>query len=566
MNSVPNFEKLASGLSADERFRLLDRIKTEGSVGSDPLYENTEDSDAQELEAFYGRLSIIKKLVLFFVALFNKKDSMQFLEETIIARIAKDIEKTHTGIYSQKTMTLGGAFASELRKLQDSLEVYMGPLKIAFSTYKSEFIASLAALEMPDVIEKLLEISNLENLSEGGDSLNEFDARRKMEKGVQETLEGIGEAQRSIMYQHLRSLHLLNELVLFPYQRLLTQFKKNQGGESAKLSLLKNDLMDLGDILASFTQPVEDIALKALFLFDDEDAELKDEDLTKDLQEKMDRSIDALKAIRSFNRIVPLPNLLKVCTRNVSYRAEQLGGGEDWFAQFRLYWSDYLEQTIKTFAYQNQKKRITGDALKLLSVDKLMLLPHYRSILYSSDVSVQYENTIGFIFRFSEYLFSREIARILKMFLVNGEFYKTQNRADFTDSFGKLVNVLTELQTFEDRLSSDGELGEELSSIEGEMVKQSLRTRKVVTILRAVDLRAEELIRFFSENLLLMISVVKGILYGEGSGSYDTLSNISYIGGTDNRSLLMRLGVALQQMEEAAKITSEFWDLERSIG
>ena len=66
------------------------------------------------------------------------------------------------------------------------------------------------------------------------------------------------------------------------------------------------------------------------------------------------------------------------------------------------------------------------------------------------------------------------------------------------------------------------------------------------------------------DDLGLLISVLKGILHGESGGRFDTLSNISYIGGSENAKLRDKLEIALNQAEQARNIMNELFDLERA--
>ena len=63
----------------------------------------------------------------------------------------------------------------------------------------------------------------------------------------------------------------------------------------------------------------------------------------------------------------------------------------------------------------------------------------------------------------------------------------------------------------------------------------------------------------------MFISIIKGILYGESGGRFDTLSNLTYIGGSENAILMEHLSRSLKQAEEGQRIINELYDLERSV-
>ncbi len=170
---------------------------------------------------------------------------------------------------------------------------------------------------------------------------------------------------------------------------------------------------------------------------------------------------------------------------------------------------------------------------------------------------------MAFVKQFIEKLFLIEMHRVLKIFLVDADFYKPQNRQQFTDAYNGLRTAGREIAKLESDLSKDGDIGRELEKHRGNIESDSSLFTYISNMLKTTDVRAERLIHSVRDNLGLLINVIKGILYGESGGRFDTLANISYIGGSENAKLLERLGGTLKQAEEARRITNELFDMER---
>ena len=96
------FEKMASGLNDEEREQLLDKIRASSKSGEEPLYIEPED-DALELEIIYDRLGFFQKFLLFIRALFTQKDSIEFLEDISVDRLAKEAAGLYPGLFNAKT-------------------------------------------------------------------------------------------------------------------------------------------------------------------------------------------------------------------------------------------------------------------------------------------------------------------------------------------------------------------------------------------------------------------------------------------------------------------------------
>ena len=105
------FDKLITGLSADERTDMLRRIQTDEPASEEPLFVPDDGEEAESLEAHYSQLGIIQRIMLFLKSFFRQKDIMEVLEESILEGYARDIQSAHPGLYDFRTNTLGASFA-----------------------------------------------------------------------------------------------------------------------------------------------------------------------------------------------------------------------------------------------------------------------------------------------------------------------------------------------------------------------------------------------------------------------------------------------------------------------
>jgi hypothetical protein len=264
-------------------------------------------------------------------------------------------------------------------------------------------------------------------------------------------------------------------------------------------------------------------------------------------------------------RAVPLTKLLRVTTRNIGYKPHETGGGEDWLTLLRRYWDQQVESNIAGFTFQRRRNRLLSEAKTFYQSEVFSSMRYYTNEFYRDGGGVRYELSCAFVSAFVTQVFQIEMARTLKVFLSEGEFYKPQNRRDFAESIEGLQSSREAFAEFDADLSGDGAVGKRITAAREAGRGESDRREKVAGILSRSDDIALGLCSTARTHLLLLISVVKGLLYGESGGKYDTLSNISYIGGFENERLRARLKQILKRAENGSRLMGEIIELEQSV-
>jgi hypothetical protein len=220
---------------------------------------------------------------------------------------------------------------------------------------------------------------------------------------------------------------------------------------------------------------------------------------------------------------------------------------------------------MEVYTFRNRRRSLIKDACTLIHSPTLPALQAYTTKTFDEELFVRYETTLAFIHQFVDKLFLRDMHRVLRIIQVDGDFYKSQNRQEFVDSSEGVRGAYKQINQFDAEIAPGGAIGIELDGIRDHIPKRSLQLERLGSILESLDEKAEGIIEDFRANLLLFVSVIKGVLYGESGGRYDTLSNISYIGGSENEKLMGSLNRALKQAEEAQRIVNGLYDLERGV-
>ena len=530
------FEKMASGLNDEEREQLLEKIRVSSKSGDEPLYIEPED-DALELEIIYERLGFLQKFLLFIRALFTQKDPIDFLEDISVDRLAKEAAGLYPGLFNAKTKCFESAFAFELRTLKTRVAV-LGEQLLTAENNRRDFLTFLAGIEFPSLHSQLHNASDPVFYARFAESGNWVEIKRRMLTEIRQILEELGEQDRDLMYQHTRSIKLLSDLVFFPYSKILTYF---EGPDSTvAMSNIKESFIELGDILASMSSPPKGTLLKALILFHNK-SELDDPALeeNEEILNQYKVNANSTTQIRTFNHKIPMMKLLKIAKRDIGYRPAIRSGGEDWYALLRSYWEDRISHNIEIASFEDNKKSLFEQFSKIVTNPRIAIFKNYRDDILENDQFCRLDATAEVIIVFLEKAFIPELSKHLKFFLVEGDFYKPQNREEFTNSTKYLEQVSGDLRSVDQEIEP-GYISEQIEN------------------------KFQKLVIAAQNNLRALVNVLKGILYGESGGRYDTLVNISSIGGRENQLFLDRLAKDLLKYEQILTLWESMYELERT--
>ena len=102
----------------------------------------------------------------------------------------------------------------------------------------------------------------------------------------------------------------------------------------------------------------------------------------------------------------------------------------------------------------------------------------------------------------------------------------------------------------------------ELADAKAERRNPAVRLRRVREVAEQADRNASYLVAECAKKLNNLTQVLEGILHGKSTERYDTLANLSAIGGAGNRLLVSAWTEALEQLKGAVGLLSEMRDLE----
>ncbi|MFA6508372.1 MAG: DUF5312 family protein [Treponemataceae bacterium] len=562
MDTADNFDRLVSELSQGERRELFRKLESQEIVSSAPLFRAEELPESVVVERRFREAPLLLKLYLRLLSVFLQKTPIKIFESRLIAHIGAAIEHRYSGLFDHKRNLLLNRMYKELVFLKESSRFFYDALDGSVVRDKGAFFAFLASLELDVVHQRLITETDPDAYASTNSQATEPEIRQAVHKALESILETIDEAQRAVMYRNVRSLFCVKELASFLFDRTLSAFSGSLDSKTCPAYLLLDQLMVLNDILYSLDFPPSMPLLESLFVFDLQDqVGAEGFDLELETKKLVTKAEEALMRIRQFNQNVPLTAMLRCCSCNLAYLPAAITGGEDWFATYRDFWKKRIDERFAIFIKHRRREQLE-ESLSALFNGKPLPRLNFLSVASDDAPNVRNAFMLTFLAGFCHTIFVDEISRALKILLLDGEFYKKDNRIEFTDAYNELLKLEDSILGLEKKLSPEGEIGKRFELSRNEIIALPLKRRKNAALQMEVDSEAASIIDRAGRSLRSIAGVLGGVLHGEVGGKYDTLSNMGTLSGRGTSTFISSLRNALQKTEKAVQMLGEIEALE----
>ena len=559
------FDRLVEELSTEERQELLTKIRGEVHIPDiTPELNGTGDTAG---EAETGTPGFIEKVIIFFIALFSGRPRHEVRESMVFRRAARDLEREFPQIVDFHRGVLLQGFVQAVRDLSENFSVFLDPVRQITGATKEEFYAFLGGMEMPD-LQAELQAAFRPLLP--GESASEEDpsvVKRETEFKIEDLLNTIEGGEHDKMYMNARQISWLRSMAMFPYGKIKNEFETEADGSGTMCYMSKviKHLTELADLLFSYPAAPVETLYEALITYRYR-RDIADEnfDFEQRLKEFVRAAGRALESYSGFMKSIPLVRIIRIFRKDFSYYPRRITGGEDWFLHFRQFWMHRLDDRFQAFLAMREFQELMNRAAVFIKRTSLPKEGRYRFNAWGYETKARYENSLAFLSGFYRNVFLADMNPVLKIVMIDGEFYKEQNRQEFTDAYNEMLRLSERLKRLETELSDGGVKGRQIQDIANELISRPQRARKIAGVMRSVDESVAKIIGSFLENLGVLEKVLKGIVYGEKGGRYDTLSNIGYLGKRGSVSFIVRLSEIHKKAETAMSILPALREIEAS--
>jgi len=552
------FDELVQSLSNDERRAMLERIQQASILSAEPLFDPTPiyAAPAKTLEQRISRLSPLSRLLLRIRHMLTGSGYQLILDSRDLRRVARDVESDNSSLVDCRRRLLLPPFLDQILSLKCSARYFYEVLTRSFDRDREAFAAFLASIDMPDFNKQLMERTDSAAWLTLHPGAGQSEVRQAVFDAYQDVFDFLPAEEKETMHQDYRSLLFLRDLAVFPFDKLISAFSNGtEIGSSAKFADVKDLLISLNNILFSLSIPPTTELMESIYMFVDSASLKKGEfeaeaALTRDLK----RAGEALGKIRFFNGAVPLTEIIKLITRNPSYLPAELPGGEDWLNLYQHYWESRIDEDLNSLFARKHTEQVQSQIRHFVGDVEPRQFEHIASEESDKAPTIRMVSTIHFLDAFSRGLFMKQLNSSLNLILMEGEFYRKENRIEFTDAYDVVVRMPETLLAFDAKLGPDGDIGRAWCHAALEIVPIPIKHRNMAAIQEKANHEAETIIRNADAAFKSISSILCGILRGDGGGKYDSISNLSLLSSKTNNELVKKLGIAKERFDTARVI------------
>jgi hypothetical protein len=284
-------------------------------------------------------------------------------------------------------------------------------------------------------------------------------------------------------------------------------------------------------------------------------------DINAEMKTLLSRAEDALIILREFNKRVPLTRILRCASRNLFLTPKVVSGGEDWFIVFRDHWKRRIETQFAEYLAARRRQELLNTFRYFLKGTNLKILGNVASDSNPDGIPLETSFALSFLLTFHSAVFISDINIIIRPILIDGDFYKLENRVEFTESYNDLIKLDDVIKKFEGKLAPSGDYGKRYELARAEMISLPVKRRKIQIILEEVDDEADEIIEQTKRAMRNMINVLGGILKKDAEGKYDTLINMTKFAGKGT-AFVMGITDSIEKFKTALRLLDDIMSIE----
>jgi hypothetical protein len=536
MDESGTFNRLSSELSLEERGNLLKKLASQSEISQEPLYEENPGflASPADIEKQYAKAPWYYRLFYWILGFFMSKPPLKVYEERLVAKLGREIKTRNPELYDYERDVLLPEFHKKLTELKQGSRFFYTALDVSVNRDKGAFYAFLASLEMGEIHRRLSTETDPAFIVEGNPKAFETELRQIALRAMEDSMSVISEEQRGLMYQNARSLYCLKELSSFLFDRVLMSFifESAHSGPVCSIGLVKDQLVTLNNILFSLKHIPSMPLLESLFIFILQEHEQEAGfNMETEIRKLLSQAEESLVIIRDFNRDVPLTRILRCAERNIALSPKAISGGEDWFKVYQEYWKRHTELRFSEYMRVRRQRDLLNDFRTFLKGTNLKILNFIRSDYNQDGIPSGCGLSLSFLLTFYSAVFISDINKVLRQILIDGDFYKRENRTDFTESYNELIKLEDVIKKFEAELSPSGEYGKRYTMAKGDMSSLPIKRRKVQIVVEEVSDEAKRIISRTREAIHTMLDILNGVLKKDPTSKYDTLANMATMSG-----------------------------------
>jgi len=556
---LSTFDKLVDSLSTEEAQIMLARISESMKMSEDiqtdsktePLLIDSQLKKSLRIdeEPFFIRFWLQLK------SFFKSLPIETVYEEDLVRRLGKDLQRSYKQYINIKENIFTNDFYELLRELRKT-QLFFTSLLSAYDTDKGNFYLLVSSFVAPDVYLKLM--YNTDPFSCVPNARASTNLRAELLKKIDESFSLMTTDYKTGMYQAANAIEWMRYFCELSIDKAVLRFTVNPSAEpSCSVYLLAAEIGMLASILSAI-KPIPDVVLQALFLLSKQD-KLNDKtvNMNEESVEFISQASHALEAIKEFSVKIPILELARYTLKSIHWEPQRLEGGEDWFQFFKVAWKKRFNERWQLWSAEQKRVQLHHEMLNLLKTDKL------ESLLYrpweDSWLVLRFkrEFVFSFLSTFFSISYSSFVQPVLKTLLMEGNFYRRENIAEYTNAFTVLEKQESCIATFGTRLSPEGEIGAAFIQLNEKAIASLKSKNSLEALMKNVETDAKQIIASSQSAFKILIALLNGFIEGNKNSVYGPLLNWLMIQGNENAEFRKQVEEVKNLLQKVATILTE---------
>jgi len=565
MNDEPNtFEKLVSTLESSERQEMLRHLADVTERQNEEIRAAGAKNEFPKVPVVFTRSKLAEEpflIQLWFKirAFFSSNTPDRLYSFHLVAELGQALAHSNSGYIDVKRSEYSGLLRDRLVQLLSTQKFFL-PLLTAYDNDKGDFYIILGEFIIKDTCDAVMTASDPFNVPYAQDQKK--DVRNFLLREMETVLQSVPEDERLRMYQCAQAIEWIRSFCALPLDRMVMRFDNSvsyseDSRRTCLIELISEEMKALVSALSS-TKKIPVLLLESLFLFARQ-SELAGNgfDIEKECSQFVSSACDHLSGIRTLKSSVPLTDFVRFSLRDITWQPELSEAGEDWFLLFRNAWKKRFDEKWIQWNALHRRALLEQSICVLLEIDGISPLPNRPWEKMWLPLFLRRELSLSFLKEFFEHLYPAKIMRTLKILLIEGDFYKHENLAEYTDAFNTLEHMQRDIEAFENRLGIKGDIGEGFSLIQKEKMATVKGKARLENLMLSTDSEVETIINRATAAFKSIDLILGGVIDLIRGGPYETLVNLAALQGKQNEAFRKEMIHTRHLIREASSILSD---------
>lgn len=553
-----SFDKLVSGISAEERRFLLERLKQEtAALPPQPLSVPAEQaSDTRTLQVRIQTESPLYRFILWLRALLTNQSRETLYNKDVMADTARKIARAHPGLIDFPHGVLESIFYEKLKDLHDCASFFKPYIAAAYEN-SGEFYVFLSTFVAPEIAEHIDNEADPYAIPFDRPLTNEL--RVSLARKLDAAIRDISSEAKANMYEAVRAVEWLRQFTALPYLHFLAQFTAiASSSHTCPFGNAHTDYTSFARVLSNGVS-ISNEVLESLFFFVQRKATRTlalDADSEKALKDFLKKAAATLSSIRIFIETVPLVPIGRIVHANCTWLPEPFGGAEDWSIKFRGQWKAIFDERWNSWLADRKKHQLVDSLTVHFGLEEFPELPYRPWASLWGGIPFRCEMTAGFLAWFASNKYG-EAMPTLTTLMLEGIFLKNENRIEFSEAVNDFASTNKKIEAFTESLAPRGTKGIVFESIASEHIRSLKGQERIDSLMLAIEAEVRELGSAFCKECRTIENIFSGIFNESKSADYDALQNLMTIQGRDNQDFRDKILEVRSLLQNAFKLLAE---------